>query len=243
LAKAEQQLHTSSLDHNLTIMPPLIEVNFAEAPFLDLTNHQRELFFDARERDDDNDGVVAVSRKPRYPKNYQKKHSYGNYNPCQEKPRKVSFASFHEVKECIHKNEYTPKEKSRSFYSAKEFKMLRHERHECLRLMQDSAAGVNNGHFLFSFLKGPSSSVCTRGLENKTFNGSRRRLLNITQAVDAVLEEQERQISQFGALRDVESLSRAYRHVSAYCSCEAQVRGKSDFEAVHNNKKHSTKRR
>lgn len=214
-------------------MPPLVELDFSEAPLMDLTNvQQQECFFDARERqDDDDDDFVMRSRKAgeRQWSNKQRSRNHRR----QQQQRRVSFASFYEVKETIHCKDYTAKEKARSFYSAKEFKILRRERQESLRRMQDNAANMSSsGSAIFSFLKLNAPEACMRGLENKTYDGSRRRLMHITQAVDAVLDEQSRQLYEYGALRDWGSISRAYRQVSAYCSCEAQVRGQEDFQAV-----------
>lgn len=69
---------------------------------------------------------------------------------------------------------------------------------------------------------------CTRGLEYRTPEGSQKRQNNKWNAVEAVLDEQNRQREE--SINDDETLSSVYRSVAFQCQKEALERGLADAE-------------
>jgi hypothetical protein len=73
---------------------------------------------------------------------------------------------------------------------------------------------------------------CPRGLEYRTPLGSQKRQANKWTAIEAVLDEQQRQ--QVEGIDDDEYLSHVYKHAVPHCQQEALERGLADAEAVSN---------
>ena len=71
---------------------------------------------------------------------------------------------------------------------------------------------------------------CTRGLEYRTPEGSQKRQANKWNAIEAVLDEQQRQREE--CINDDETISSVYKSVSFQCQKEALERGLADAEAA-----------
>jgi hypothetical protein len=75
----------------------------------------------------------------------------------------------------------------------------------------------------------------SRGLEFKTPRGCKSRQMNRYQAMDAVLDEQERQWEL--ERRDVDYIAQIYRQSTAHCQMNAYLLAKKDAEFVEQEKK------
>lgn len=73
---------------------------------------------------------------------------------------------------------------------------------------------------------------CPRGLEYRTPLGSQKRQANKWTAIEAVLEEQQRQ--QVEGIDDYEYLSQVYKQAALHCQQEALERGLTDADAASN---------
>jgi hypothetical protein len=73
---------------------------------------------------------------------------------------------------------------------------------------------------------------CPRGLEYRTPLGSQKRQANKWTAIEAVLEEQQRQ--QVEGISDDEYLSQVYKQAALHCQQEALERGLADADAASN---------
>lgn len=71
---------------------------------------------------------------------------------------------------------------------------------------------------------------CTRGLEYRTPEGSQKRQANKWNAIEAVLDEQQRQREE--DMSNDENISSVYKSVSFQCQQEALERGLADAEAL-----------
>merc|ERR1712232_858765 len=126
--------------------------------------------------------------------------------------RSVRFASEDDVQEIEHVNEITNDERLVRWFSKKEFSIIRLQYNLIAKKMNNSVCIFSSNEDDEIIVEqydengiitqpcdtfdesNPTRKDCTRGLEHKTREGSRRRAFNKQNALDTVLLEQQRQI-------------------------------------------------
>lgn len=117
-------------------------------------------------------------------------------------PRKgVCFTAENDSCTTIHILDYSPEEKEATWYNRGEIALMRHNAKMDANL--------------------PEADTCMRGLEAKTPNGARRKLINRREARTAVFLEQEMQDDD--GCCDPDAIADAYYEVSERCQVEAQM--------------------
>jgi uncharacterized protein YjiS (DUF1127 family) len=125
--------------------------------------------------------------------------------------RKVNFNETVRVRSAIHLNEMTDDEIADSWFSRKEMSEIK-------RRMASDIKVLRSGK--------PLEGSTSRGLEYRTLAGATKRKANKENALDAVLDEQERQAMRM--IHDPENIRNAYLTVSRACHVEAHALAKSD---------------
>lgn len=130
---------------------------------------------------------------------------------CSTTGSSVSFStSLVFVEPTLHLNDYTDEERSATWYNREEFMDMKMHRRRIVQLMQT----------------GQAVDECTRGLENKTRDGSTIRQMDIFSSVGAVLDEQDTQ--EFSGTFNPEALAYVYTMYSHSSQRRAQERAMKD---------------
>ena len=127
--------------------------------------------------------------------------------------RTISFSPDKDIREILHRNDYSPEETKSAWYSIAELKKLK----------KDAKRIIQN----FAFLD-DSDDDCAglRGLECRTYGGKAQKRKNKVNARSAVLSEQTRQ-RKIGVL-DAEAIADAYYNFTEHCLIMAQLMGFRD---------------
>eukprot|EP00934_Nitzschia_sp_Nitz4_P006605 Nitzschia sp. Nitz4//scaffold226_size53432//19493//20188//NITZ4_006697-RA/size53432-processed-gene-0.48-mRNA-1//1//CDS//3329542739//6595//frame0 len=134
---------------------------------------------------------------------HRRNASMGNpllLNECSGGPKKkghrrrISWGNELIVDPIIHVNEYTPEEKSATWYGPNDLKSFKKERLEVARRIDGGKV---------------TDSDCTRGVEHHTHSGSRIRNKNIVEGVNSVLDEQD--LQDMDGKENPELLAHVYR--------------------------------
>jgi hypothetical protein len=123
--------------------------------------------------------------------------------------RGVAFSDCVEISFVLHRNDFSSEEHSQSWYSKDEIRSIKNG-------VRESVAKLTN------FPNMPDDDdYCSRGLENKTREGARKKLRNKIDARAAVFFEQEMQ--QEEGLFDLEQIADCYYEYSEPCHAAAQM--------------------
>lgn len=131
--------------------------------------------------------------------------------------RVVSFASdVQDVGTVPSRSEFTEKEFGDTWYTKYDLKTMKSDFIVTIKKMAKNLPLADDEE--------------ARGLEHKTPHGSRSRTDNRYQAMDAILDEQERQWDQ--GRKDPEYLAKLYRQSSAHCQMTAYLIAEKDADYV-----------
>ena len=145
---------------------------------------------------------------------------------CQQRRRTVQFASSEELLEQVvgevpNRKELRPEDYEAMWYSKEEFRRMKKE--DIVPTVKKMAKRIP--------LDFENLGEEPRGLEHKTPRGSRDRENNRDDAMDAVLDEQERQWN-VNAVPNVDSIAKKYRQHTAHCQMNAYLLAQKDAEWV-----------
>mmetsp|Transcript_16568 Transcript_16568/g.25734 ORF Transcript_16568/g.25734 Transcript_16568/m.25734 type:complete len:250 (+) Transcript_16568:187-936(+) len=133
--------------------------------------------------------------------------------------RAVRFADYPIWHEVYHFNDMTDEEMANTWYTHEEYQKIRASYHDIVRRMTSFDPRIDN------------EIESTRGLEHKTKEGSRRRKANKIGAIDAVLQEQDRQL--LNGTRSTLAIASVYIREAQRAKESAKVKGVADADAVH----------
>mmetsp|Transcript_19542 Transcript_19542/g.47177 ORF Transcript_19542/g.47177 Transcript_19542/m.47177 type:complete len:389 (+) Transcript_19542:396-1562(+) len=145
---------------------------------------------------------------------------------CQQRKRTAQFATSQELLEQVvgevpNRKELTPEDYEAMWYSKDEFRRMKKE--DIIPTVKKMAKRIP--------LDFENLGEEPRGLEHKTPRGSRDRENNRDDAMDAVLDEQERQWN-VNAVPNVDNIAKKYRQHSAHCQMNAYLLAQKDAEWV-----------
>jgi hypothetical protein len=129
--------------------------------------------------------------------------------------RSVSFAPRHHFRETINREDFTADEKAAVWFCDEEYAIIKCQ-------VRSTVCRWEQG---ITLSEGEDNM---RGLEWKTSLGMQRRFMNQTQAVKAVLDEQERQDIFEGGVRDPIRISHAYLPISSQSASTAHLMALDD---------------
>eukprot|EP00339_Tiarina_fusa_P015818 CAMPEP_0117036756 /NCGR_PEP_ID=MMETSP0472-20121206/26005_1 /TAXON_ID=693140 ORGANISM="Tiarina fusus, Strain LIS" /NCGR_SAMPLE_ID=MMETSP0472 /ASSEMBLY_ACC=CAM_ASM_000603 /LENGTH=210 /DNA_ID=CAMNT_0004746581 /DNA_START=139 /DNA_END=771 /DNA_ORIENTATION=- len=134
------------------------------------------------------------------------------------KRRGISFSECVEINFVLHRNDFSSEERSQSWYGKDEIKAIKNG-------VRASVAKLTN------FPNMPDDDdYCSRGIENRTREGARRKLQNKVDARAAVFFEQEMQ--QVEGSFDEEQIADCYYEYSEPCHAAAHMVALRDEQAA-----------
>ncbi len=143
--------------------------------------------------------------------------------------RRVSFSDAESVHSTISRDEFSSEEIDNSWYNSDEFLSIRMDNN---RVVRNIRAG---------FCEVDSLESEARGLEHKTRARMRQRETIITDAIIAVLEEQDIQEAMFGVVVDTKQIAKAYGRICKASQLAAVQRAEIDARIVHGDRKNENK--
>mmetsp|Transcript_17355 Transcript_17355/g.24389 ORF Transcript_17355/g.24389 Transcript_17355/m.24389 type:complete len:265 (+) Transcript_17355:130-924(+) len=143
----------------------------------------------------------------------------GNEDAAVANRRAVHFADYPSWHEIGHLNDMTSTEMANTWYCYEEYQDIRSSYHDIVRRMMSYNPNIDN------------EVESTRGLEHKTKIGSRKRRANKIGAIDAVLQEQDRQI--LSGTRSTLAIASVYIREAQSAKADAHAKGVADANAVH----------
>lgn len=123
------------------------------------------------------------------------------------------------VRETLHIADYEPDEVIATWYQKDEMAQMKAD-------MVDTVRSMLRGE-----LENDSEEQCMRGLESRTRIGANKRQENKLRALEAVLDEQDREFE--AGIIDERTISLVYQRVSLRCRNEAHERGLRDEVEVY----------
>lgn len=129
--------------------------------------------------------------------------------------RRVTLNPNVTIVETLHLDDFTPSEIAASWFDEQECEQITQK---CFKVLKKMECGKGQKY-------------CTRGLEGHTTLGSIQKKNARTASFVAVLEEQNRQLSE-NAEYDAQAIADAYRRTTSSCQMWAQVVGNRDQRAV-----------
>lgn len=132
------------------------------------------------------------------------------------KQKRVSFRNTVSARRALHLNDFTEDEYEQAYFSQEDLQRFKDDVLRTVKLMEQDTRLTDDSNCDF----------CTRGVEYRTKDGNRNRLVNKVAAREAVLTVQESQWDS--GVRDHEAIAIAYRRVSARCAQEARLRALKD---------------
>jgi len=133
-----------------------------------------------------------------------------------EAKRRVSFATQHDMRNVIRRDDMTKEDFSSMWYCKDDFKAMKKDYIPTLKKMAKEMPLDQDEE--------------PRGLEHKTPKGNKKRHKNRLASVDAVLREQDRQWERNRGNQGF--ISELYMQASAHCQIEASLKAKDDAEYV-----------
>ncbi len=139
--------------------------------------------------------------------------------------RRVSFSDAESVHSTISRDEFSSEEIDNSWYSSDEFLSIRMDNNRVVRNIRAGLCEVD------------SLESEARGLEHKTRTRMRQRETMITDAMLAVLEEQDIQEAMFGVVVDTKQIAKTYGRICKASQLAAVKRAEIDARIVHGDRK------
>lgn len=133
--------------------------------------------------------------------------------------KRVSFAPTIKVRPIISLSAYTEYEKAVTWYSAEESEKIQVSASKLIMFMESGQTSHRNKKY------------CTRGLEGHTQNGYKNKMMNRLATVSLVLDEQDRQKREHGAV-DHDLIASAYHQAASSCQRWAYLVGFRDWKVA-----------
>jgi hypothetical protein len=131
----------------------------------------------------------------------------------------VSFAPTIKVRPIVSLSAYTEYEKTTVWYSVEESEKIQVSASKLIMFMESGQASQRNKKY------------CTRGLEGYTQNGYKKKMMNRFATVTLVLDEQDRQKNEYGAV-DYDLIASAYHQAASGCQRWAYLVGFRDWKVA-----------
>ncbi len=135
--------------------------------------------------------------------------------------RRVSFSGIESVRSTISRNDFSIEEKDNAWYNSDELLTIKIDNNRIIR-------NIRAGQYEIDSLDSEA-----RGLEHKTRTRMHQREKIITDALLAVLEEQDLQEELFGVVMDTKQIAKTYGRICKPSQLEAVKRAEIDAGLVH----------
>ena len=135
--------------------------------------------------------------------------------------RRVSFSGIESVQSTISRDDFSFEEKYNVWYNSDDFLAIKVDNNRVIR-------NIRAGFYEIDSLDSEA-----RGLEHKTRARMRQRDAIITDALLAVLEEQDLQEELFGVVIDAKQIAKAYSRICKPSQLEAVKKAEIDARLVH----------
>lgn len=135
---------------------------------------------------------------------------------------RVTFKESVRIRRTTSYKDYTPEEARATWYSPEEFKSMKKEVRDTIRLIESNS-------------KFDEVLYCKRGVERYTMEGAKGRKHSKLTAFNIVMDKQDECLDIYGTENDltVEAIAKAYSSATIACKKAAHLAGLSDERCVH----------